>query len=124
MEDNKRAVTFSFVVLSLLVGLVVHLLLQFLAQSFAIFAKVESNEFLSNGLPVLIGAITFVTLQFNTTVVDFTDGVVAELRKVVWPSRKDTGVMTVVVVITLILSGVIVGVYDSVWAYLVNTFIK
>ncbi len=124
MEDNKRAVTFSFVVFSFLVGLVIHLLLQFLAQSFAVFSRVESNEFLSNGVPVFLGALTFAVLQFNTKVVGFSDGVVAELRKVVWPSRKDTGVMTVVVVITLIISGVIVGVYDSVWAYLVNTFIR
>jgi preprotein translocase subunit SecE len=123
-EDNKKAITVSFVALGLLVGFVAHLLMQFLAQSFSIFARAESNELLSNGIPVAIGLITFVSLQFNKITVDYTDGVVAELRKVVWPSRKDTGLMTVVVVITLLISGVIMGVYDSVWAYLINALIK
>ena len=124
MEDNKKAITVSFVAVGLLTGFVVHLLLQFLAQSFTIFARVESNELLSNGVPVLLGALTFGCLQFNSHVVSFSDGVVAELRKVVWPSRKDTGLMTVVVVITLIISGVIVGVYDSIWAYIINSIIR
>ena len=124
MEDNKKAITVSFVVLGLLVGFVTHLLMQFLAQSFVIFARIESNEIYSNGIPVLLGAIVFIALQFNKHTVEFTDGVVGELRKVVWPSGKDTGLMTVVVVITLVISGVIVGVYDSIWAYLINSIVK
>jgi preprotein translocase SecE subunit len=118
--DNKKIMTVSFVALSLLVGFVVHLLLQFLAQSFLIVAKIESNELFSNGIPVLAGAILFIVLQFNKTVVDYTDGVVSELAKVVWPSRKDTGLMTLVVVITLIISGVVIGTYDFIWAYVIN----
>ena len=55
---------------------------------------------------------------------DVGDGVVGELMKVVWPSRKDTGLMTVVVVICLIISGVVVGVYDTVWAFVINKIIK
>jgi preprotein translocase SecE subunit len=124
MEDNKKAITVSFVAVGLLIGFVAHLLMQFLAQSFSFFARVETNEFLSNGIPVFVGALTFFLLQFNSKVVSFTDGVVAELRKVVWPSGRDTGLMTVVVVIFLVISGVVVGVYDSIWAYLINNFIK
>jgi len=62
--------------------------MQFLAQSFVIFARAESNELLSNGIPVLLGAIVFGTLQFNKHTVSFTDGVVSELRKVVGPQEK------------------------------------
>jgi preprotein translocase SecE subunit len=123
-EDNKKIITVSFVALSLLVALVVHLLLQFLAQSFSFFTRIESNELLSNGLPVGIGILTFVSLQWNKTVVNYSEGVVSELLKVVWPSRKDTGLMTIVVVITLVISGVVIGAYDAIWAYLINNLMK
>jgi preprotein translocase subunit SecE len=124
MEDNKKAITISFVALGMLIGLVTHLLLQFFAQNFSAVARIESDELFSNGLPVVFGALTFLVMQFNRKVVDFSDGVISELKKVVWPSRKDTTLMTVVVVITLLVSGAIVGVYDSIWAYLINSFIK
>jgi preprotein translocase subunit SecE len=124
MEDNKKIITVSFVAVGLLVGFTVHLLLQFLAQNFSLIARVESNELLSNGIPVVLGALTFLALQLNRHTVDFTDGVVTELKKVVWPSRKDTGLMTVVVVITLIIAGVVVGMYDAVAAYLISWFVK
>jgi preprotein translocase SecE subunit len=123
-EDNKKIITVSFVALSLLVAFVIHLLLQFLAQSFSFFTRIESNELLSNGIPVALGIITFAILQWNKTVETYSEGVVAELLKVVWPSGKDTGLMTIVVVITLVISGVVIGAYDTIWAYLINNLMK
>src|ERR1700733_7391462 len=123
-DDNKKIITVSFVALSLLVGFVAHLLLVFLAQSFSFFTRIESNELFSNGIPVVLGIITFASLQWNKTVVNYSEGVISELMKVVWPSRKDTGLMTIVVVITLIISGVVIGAYDTIWAYLINNLMK
>jgi preprotein translocase SecE subunit len=123
-EDNKKILTVSFVAFSLLVGFVVHLLLLFLAQSFSFFTRIESNELLSNGIPVAAGIITFASLQWNKAVVSYSEGVVSELMKVVWPSRKETGLMTIVVVITLVISGVVIGAYDTIWAYLINNLMK
>lgn len=123
-DDNKKFVTVSFVLASALLALTCNLLMELLAANFAFLARVESNAELANGIPVAIGIITFVILQFNKKTVEFMDGVIAELRKVVWPSRKDTGLMTVVVSITLIISGIIVGLYDSFWAYLIKFFVK
>ena len=123
-EDNKKFVTVSFVVTGILVGLTVNLLLELLAAHFSLAARIESNTELANGIPVALGILVFVVLQFNKTTSSFMDGVIAELRKVVWPSRKDTGLMTVVVTITLIFSGIVVGIYDSIWAYLIKFFVK
>src|SRR5438874_13766267 len=101
MEDNKKILTVSFVTAAIVVYYTVHLLLQFFAQMFTVVSRVESVEVLSNGIPVGLGILTFVALQFNNRSVDFFDGVVSELRKVVWPTRRDTGLMTVAVVIVL-----------------------
>ena len=119
MQDNKKAITVSFVLAGILLAFTCNLLLELLAANFSIIARIESNTELANGIPVALGAIVFAFLQFNKTTSNFTDGVIGELRKVVWPSRKDTGLMTVVVTITLIFSGIVVGIYDSIWAYMI-----
>lgn len=124
MLDNKKAITVSFVATALLIGFVFHLLFLFLAQSVAVFARIEANELTSNGLPVFLGALTFAILQFNKTTVAFTDGVVSELRKVVWPTGKDTGMMTIVVVIFVLVSALFLGAYDTLWAFLINKIVK
>jgi preprotein translocase subunit SecE len=123
-EDNKKFVTVSLVLGSIIVAFTCNLLLELLAANFSVIARLESNAELANGIPVAVGALLFIFLQFNKTTADYMDGVIGELRKVVWPSRRDTGLMTVVVTITLIFSGIVVGIYDSVWAYLIKFFIK
>ena len=123
-EDNKKFVTVSLVLTGILLAFTTSLLLELLAANFSFAARIESNTELANGIPVAIGIIVFVFLQFNKTTASFMDGVIAELRKVVWPSRKDTGLMTVVVSITLIFSGVVIGIYDSIWAYFIKLFVK
>src|SRR5476649_1558099 len=99
-EDNKKFVTVSLVLAGILLAFTTSLLLELLAANFSFAARIESNTELANGITVAIGIIVFVFLQFNKTTSSFMDGVIAELRKVVWPSRKDTGIMTVVVSIT------------------------
>lgn len=43
---------------------------------------------------------------------------VAELSKVSWPTRKETGMATIVVIVTVIIASLLLGVFDATWAYL------
>ncbi len=124
LEDNKKIITVSFLVTAALVGFLAHVFMNFMAANVAIFERIRSQDIYSNGIPVALAAITFAVLQFNPRVVEFVDSVVMELKKVVWPPPRDTMIMTVVVVITLIISGVLVGLYDALWAYLINMIVK
>ncbi len=124
MEDNKKIITVSLVLTGVLLAFVVSLLMETLAASFSLVARAQSSPELANGIPVVIGILTFAILQFNAKTVDFLDGVVSEVKKVVWPTKKDTWLMTVVVVITLILAGVIVGLYDMFWARIIGMIVK
>ena len=45
---------------------------------------------------------------------------IAELRKVSWPSGPDTKTMTIIVCIVVGIFSVILGVFDIVWAKLLN----
>jgi preprotein translocase subunit SecE len=43
---------------------------------------------------------------------------VAELRKVTWPTRKETSQATVVVIITTVIAAMFLQFFDWVWAWL------
>ena len=51
-------------------------------------------------------------MQFNKNVTKWADEVVLETSKVVWPTRKDTTAMTVVVCVMLIISSAVLGFFD------------
>ena len=48
----------------------------------------------------------------------FSNEVVAELRKVTWPGRQETQSSTVVVIVTTLIIAGILGIFDFIWAEL------
>lgn len=123
-KTNQKIMTLSFVAFSVLIGLSVSLLLKTFAASFAFFARIHSIDLVKHGLPVAVALILFLSLQFNKKVLAWGEDVVLEIRKVVWPSRKDTTAMTIVVVIMVLISSVIITTFDFVSGYLVNYLVR
>lgn len=119
-NDNKKILTVSFVVCGFLAFFVTSLLLTTIATSFASLGPYLQSDLVRQGLPVLIGFGTFFVLQFNPKVINFCDEVVIELKKIVWPSRKDTVAMTIVVCVMVVISGVALGFLDFCASYIVN----
>ncbi len=114
MEDNKnqKIITLSFVVAGVLTALVLRILLESAAATWGVVARYYSQDWLQHGLPVVSGLAVFSALQFNKKVQVWADEVVTELLKVVWPTRKDTVAMTVVVGVMLLISSLILGFFD------------
>jgi len=50
--------------------------------------------------------------------------VVGELTKVSWPSRKETQVSTLVVIITSVIAAIIVGAFDAAWSAITDLIYK
>jgi len=123
-NDNKKILTVSFVVVGLLVAFSAGMLIDTFSGSWAVIAQMANNDLIHHGLPIILGMIAFGCLQFNTKVVQFFDEVVVELRKVVWPSRKDTVAMTIVVCIMLVVSGFLLGIFDFLSSRLVNLLVQ
>jgi preprotein translocase subunit SecE len=75
-----------------------------------------SNFTMANllGLFVATGATVFALK--NERIHDFSTEVVVELRKVTWPSRKETRTATIVVIIATIIVSLILGFFDLIWA--------
>ena len=115
-STNNKIVTVSFMIIAVIAGIVVNVFIETMAaMATGGFSRFLADDVVKHGLPVV-----FAVLQFNKTVVTFADEVVTEIRRVVWPSRKDTMSMTTVVCIMLIISGVALGVLDTTSAYVVD----
>jgi preprotein translocase subunit SecE len=114
MEDNKnqKIITMAFLAVSVLAAFVINILLESAAATWGLMARYYSQDWVQHGIPVLTGLLTFLSLQFNKKVIVWADEVVTELLKVVWPSRKDTMAMTVVVAVMLLISSLILGFFD------------
>ncbi len=119
-KNNESIVSFSFVVAGFLAYLVAGTILGLLAQTFGAFAAFRGSPGFQHGIPVAIGLIAFLALFLRKKSRDWADEVVTEVRKVVWPSRKDTTAMTTVVCIMVIVAGIGFGAFDL----LANQLIK
>ncbi len=123
-DQSKKILTLSFAIVGLLTGFTVHLLLKAFAGAFAIVARAAGSDLIQHGVPVLIGFGIFLALQFNKKVLVWGDEVVAEISKVVWPSRKDVTGMTIVVCVMVLISSVVVMGFDFFSASVVSLLVK
>ena len=111
-KTNSKVLTLSFAIAGALLGFTSHLLIKSLSAAFGVVARFADSDLVRHGFPVAVGLLVFAVLQFNPRVLSWGEEVVIEIRKVVWPSRKDTTAMTIVVVIMVLISSVIVTGFD------------
>jgi len=75
-------------------------------------------------LPILFAVGTFVALRTNNTSHNFVSDAVSELALVSWPSKKETQVGTIVVIVTVIVAGIFLGIVDLSFMAIVKTVIN
>jgi preprotein translocase subunit SecE len=124
MGDSKKILTVSFVLASILVAFVTGILLDLVGGMYGPAARLLSKDTVRHGFPVALGLATFLVFQLNPRIKSWADDVVIELKKVVFPSRKETVAMTVVVCIMLVISGIFLGLFDIVSSFVLNAFLK
>lgn len=109
----KKITTVSFLGASALTWLVIDVLFKALAGAFGPVQRLYSNYVISHGLPLVSAVLVFAVLQFNPRIVNWAEEVILEVSKVVWPSRKDTMGMTIVVVVMVLIASAILFVFDN-----------
>ncbi|RYZ88916.1 MAG: preprotein translocase subunit SecE [Proteobacteria bacterium] len=119
-KNNSKIITLCFALAALLLGVVVSLLIKAFAGAFAFVARAADVDLVRHGLPLVIGFGFFLICQFSPKIVKWADEVVVEVKKVVWPSRKDTTAMTIVVCIMVIAASLIISLFDLVSGYVIN----
>ena len=123
-NTNSKMITICVVAFSALIGFTLSTLLRTLSGAFGIVAQAMNYDWFKHGLPVAVALILFASLQFNKTFLVWSDEVIAEIKKVVWPSVKDTRGMTIVVIVMVIISSIIISVFDLFSGFVLNQLIK
>ena len=122
--NNSKIINFSVLATAFLTGIVVRVVFESLAANFGVVGRAWGQTYLQHGIPLALGALVFAILRFNPKVVAFLDDVIVEVKKVVWPTRRDTTAMTTVSVVMLIVAGVVLGVFDVLSKYVVEMILS
>lgn len=117
---NRKIITVSYVCFCAVVGWCLQVILEMTASLWGAFTRFYDQEIVRHGVPVFAGLALFFFLQFHPRVLKWADEVVVEVRKVIWPSKKDTTAMSVVVCVILVVSGILLGLLDFFSRSMVN----
>ena len=102
---------------------IIAVLMGVLSNSWGAFARVTETQMVRHGVPIAVGFACFCYLTFTPKVRTWAHEVILEVSKVVWPSKKDTYAMTVVVTFLMILSGIILGIFDKISLWVIQYII-
>jgi preprotein translocase subunit SecE len=123
-KSNQNIVNFGFVIAGFLSYFITNVMLEVLAGTFGAVARFRNIEAVKHGLPVSVGVIVFLVLFLNPKIQVWADEVVSEIRKVVWPSRKETVSMTIVCCVMVLFAGLGLGVFDFIASQLIKVFVN
>jgi preprotein translocase subunit SecE len=123
-KSNQSLVNFAFVMSGFLGYYVTNSIFEVLAGTFGVVARLHDKVAVKHGLPVGVAVITFMILFLNPKTQTWADESITELRKVVWPTRKDTIAMTTVVCVMVLLCGMALGIFDFASSQLIKIFVK
>jgi preprotein translocase SecE subunit len=121
MESQyQKWVNLSYLALAALVGYIVFSLSFKAVGAWDLEARVRNVELIVRVGSVVAGGLLFFILWKNQKSNTFMNEVMSELARVTFPTPKETMNATVVVIIMVIISGLILGLFD----YLCTTLLK
>lgn len=114
MENQyQKVVSVTYLAFAALVAFLALAAMMKLSSSYDLESRVKSIEFIIRGLSVALGAGVFFALYSNSTANTFMNEVAVELfTKVTWPTSRDTTSATVVVIVTVVLAGIVLAIFD------------
>ena len=122
-NTNSKILTLSFGIAAALIGFTLSLLIKIFSV-FRIVADATSSDLARHGIPVVVGLGLFLLFQFHPKIRGWGEEVMSEVRKIVFPSKKDTTLMTVSVVVMVFISSAIVWSFDIFSAYVVKLLMR
>jgi preprotein translocase subunit SecE len=123
--NNQRYIVLAFVTFAIVLGAAVHGIAVPLVARFNL-SDPEIIPGIANATALVsigLGITTFIVLMRMPTVISYTDEVIAELRKVVWPTRDETVRNATIVLGTVLVLSLILGAYDYIWGAITKVFL-
>lgn len=122
--ENQRIVTLLFIIGGVLIGIfcrsAISALLVAQAWEDPIVAGLATT---STVVGIVGGIVGFFILLRNAQALAFTDSVVAEMRKVAWPTKEETVNNATIVVGSALFFAILLAVYDFIWAKVTGLFL-
>jgi preprotein translocase subunit SecE len=88
------------------------------------FYGTKPNELLVDGVAFALAGTAAVIAMRNERIFLLASEVTTELRKVTWPTRKETFAATIVVIVTVIVSSIFLGIFDALWGWLTRVVLN
>lgn len=124
MESQfQKWVNLSYLAVAVLLGYILFAASMQVGGVFDLEAKVKNFHLVAQGASVLVGAILFLILYRNENVNQFMNEVMTELSRVTWPTQKETSSATVIVIVMVLISGMILGLLDYFFTYVIKQII-
>ncbi|HMQ11590.1 MAG TPA: preprotein translocase subunit SecE [Oligoflexia bacterium] len=125
MSGDKKWINLSFVSLAIILAWILNQTFLLVAR----YAKLQNPLFLdvlptSALLAMLVSAAGVFLYTRQAKVQSFAFEVLQELKKVVWPTRKVAYLSTIVVVILVVISASVLGVFDWLCTSLIGLVLK
>jgi preprotein translocase SecE subunit len=120
VQGTQRYVYFTYLMLGVILATTLAKGLNALAYAAGISdPPVVGSQFTATTLVGIgVALVAGIIAVRNQRAHDFSHEVVAELRKVTWPSRHETQRATVVVIVTTLIISFMLGLFDLAWAKL------
>lgn len=120
MQGTQRYVVFAYLALGFLLFMTLDQLFGAVVYAAELPnpALIGSRFTLASMIALVLAVAGGMFAYKNPKAHEFSHEVVSELRKVSWPSRKETQSSTVVVIITTLIIAAILGLFDFIWAEL------
>jgi preprotein translocase subunit SecE len=77
----------------------------------------KPNSFLIGTGAFVVASLVTLAAWKNEQVFTLAGEVTSELKKVTWPTRKETLHSTVIVIVTTIVAAAFLGIFDGVWSW-------
>ena len=126
--DNQTVYNYSLGAVALVVWLMMYRFFNFIMQLGPIQDAFAPGETMTTLVPFALGlavaAGAFVAVKRNEAANRFGNEVVMELRKVVWPTRKEVTGTTTAVLVLVIITAFILFLFDKIFGYLVTVLIR
>jgi preprotein translocase subunit SecE len=121
---NSRLVAIGYVVLGILSGLFLEQIFLRVFDAFSLTQPLVHGpgedwtycRFLGLGIMAVVGIVFWKTPKTHDTSLE----IVAELRKVSWPTFAETRAATIAVIVASIISAVLLGCFDLFWQFLTD----
>jgi preprotein translocase subunit SecE len=121
---NSKIITMSFAIAGVIAGVTLSSLIRGLSGVFGAFARWTDGDIVRHGVPVIFGLGLFLFFQFHPKIWGWADEVIAEVRKVVWPSGKDTLAMSIAVCVMVLLSTLVITSFDFLSSFVIGLFMN